>query len=69
MNASGAGRHGWAHMNSGQFHEERDKVKIKIYVCFHCKLIALTQRVLHVLGKNMFILLYLQIYFHDFWSI
>ena len=41
---------------SGQFHEEGDKVKIKKYVFFHCKLIALTQTVLHVLGKNVFIL-------------
>ena len=40
----------------GQFHEERDKVKIKKYGFFHCKLIALTQTVLHVLGKNVFIL-------------
>ena len=40
----------------GQFHEERDKVKIKKNVFFHCKLIALTQTVLHVLGKNVFIL-------------
>ena len=38
----------------GQFHEERDKVKIKKYVFFHCKLIALTQTVLHVLGKKRF---------------
>ena len=41
---------------SGQFHEERDKVKINKYVYFHCKLIALTQTVFHVLGKNIFIL-------------
>ena len=40
----------------GQFHEERDKVKIKKYGFFHCKLIALTQTVLHELGKNVFIL-------------
>ena len=39
---------------NGQFHEERDKVKIKKYGFFHCKLIALTQTVLHVLGKNVF---------------
>ena len=41
----------------GQFHDERDKVKINKYVYFHCKLIALTQTVLYVLGKNIFILL------------
>ena len=40
----------------GQFHEERDEVKIKKYGFFHCKLIVLTQTVLHVLGKNVFIL-------------
>ena len=39
--------------SGGQFHEERDKVKKK-YGFFHCKLIALTQTVLHVLGKNVF---------------
>ena len=44
------------HVN-GQFHDERDKVKINKYVYFHCKLIALTQTVLYVLGKNIFILL------------
>ena len=44
-------------MLEGQFHEERDKVKINEYGFFHCKLIALTQTVLHVLGKNIFILL------------
>ena len=38
----------------GQFHDERDKVKINKYVYFHCKLIALTQTVLYVLGKNIF---------------
>ena len=42
---------------SGQFHDERDRVKINKYVYFHCKLIALTQTVLYVLGKNIFILL------------
>ena len=41
----------------GQFHDERDKVKINKYVYFHCKLIALTQTVLYMLGKNIFILL------------
>ena len=41
---------------TGQFHEERDKVKIKKYGFFHCKLIASTQTVLHVLGKNVFML-------------
>ena len=41
----------------GQFHDERDKVKINKYVYFHCKLIAFTQTVLYVLGKNIFILL------------
>ena len=41
---------------AGQFHDERDKVKINKYVYFHCKLIALTQTVLYVLGKNIFIL-------------
>ena len=40
----------------GQFHEERDKVKIKKYGFFHCKFIASTQTVLHVLGKNVFML-------------
>ena len=44
------------HRLDGQFHEERDKVKIKKYGFFHCKLIALTQTVLHVLGKNVSIL-------------
>ena len=38
----------------GQFHEERDKVKINKYVYFHCKFIALTLTVLHVLEKNIF---------------
>ena len=42
------------HCALGQFHEERDKVEINKYVCFHCKLIALTQTVLHVLGNNIF---------------
>ena len=37
----------------GQFHDERDKVKINKYVYFHCKLIALTQTVLCV-GKKHF---------------
>ena len=41
----------------GQFHDERDKVKINKYVYFHCKLITLTQTVLYVLGKNICILL------------
>ena len=41
----------------GQFHDERDKVKINKCVYFHCKLMALTQTVLHVLGKNILILL------------
>ena len=41
---------------TGQLHEERNKVKINKYVFFHCKLIALTQTFLHVLGKNIFIL-------------
>ena len=38
----------------GQFHDERDKVKINKYVYFHCILIALTQTVLYVLGKKHF---------------
>ena len=33
----------------GQFHEDMDKVKIKKYSYFHCKLIALTQTVLYKL--------------------
>ena len=47
-------------VTGGQFHEERDKVKINKYYFFPCKLIALTQTVLHdffVLGKNIFTLL------------
>ena len=51
----------------GQFHDERDKVKINKCVYFHCKLIALAQTVFHVLGKKK--IYYLQIYFCDFWSI
>ena len=31
---------------SGQFHEDRDKVKINKYFYSHCKLIALTQAVI-----------------------
>ena len=50
---------------TAKFHKERDKVKINKYVYFHCKLIVLTQTVSCV-GKNIFILKYLQIYFHDF---
>ena len=46
----------WSNNVIGQFREERDKVKINKYVYFHCKLIALTQTVLHVLGKIIFIL-------------
>ena len=41
----------------GQFHEDRDKVKINKLFYFHCKLIALIQTVLYVLGKSIFILL------------
>ena len=37
----------------GQFHEDRDKVKINKYFYFHCKLIALTQTVLYMLGKTI----------------
>ena len=56
-------------LSEGQFHEERDKFKINKYGFFHCKLIALTQTVLHVLFWEKTFLYYLQIYFHDFWSI
>ena len=43
-----------ANGSEGQFHDERDKVKINKCVYFHCKLIALAQTVFHVLGKKHF---------------
>ena len=51
---------GWVGVVSSiqrQFHEDRNKVKINKKNCFHCKLIALIQTVLYVLGKKKFILL------------